>query len=110
MDAAVPGGLVEQWVWRCQMVATRYQLRQPIDLKMEVEKLVGQAETQARLMQADGSAFLSKVETRLDVTAHIAVQPDKVADPLLNVLGRAEALHALADAFGHAAERLRLGA
>jgi len=35
MNAAVLGGLVEQWVWRCQKVATQYQLRQPIDLKAE---------------------------------------------------------------------------
>ena len=51
MNAAVLGGLVEQWVWRCQMVATQYQLRQPIDLKAEVEKLVGQAEVQAQQME-----------------------------------------------------------
>ena len=51
MNAAVLGGLVEQWVWRCQKVATQYQLRQPIDLKAEVEKLVGQAEVQARLLK-----------------------------------------------------------
>jgi hypothetical protein len=91
------------------MVATRYQLRQPIDLKTEVEKLVGQAEVQARLMRSNGPAFLAKVETRLGVTAYVATQPDKLADPLLNALGRAEALHALADAFGDAAERLRVG-
>jgi hypothetical protein len=29
---------------------------------------------------------------------------------VLNVMGRAEALHALADAFGHAAERLKKAA
>ena len=54
MNAAVLGGLVEQWVWRCQKVATQYQLRQPIDLKAEVEKLVEQAEVQARLLEASG--------------------------------------------------------
>jgi hypothetical protein len=112
MNAAVLGGLVEQWVWRCQMVATQYQFRQPINLEAEVEKLVGQAEMQARLLEASGALFLSKVESRLDITAHIAelpepLSPDKLTDPLLNSLGRAEALHALADAFGLAAARLK---
>jgi hypothetical protein len=115
MNAAVLGGLVEQWVWRCQMVATQYQLRQPIDLRSEVEKLVGQAVVQARLLEASGPVFLAKVESRVGITAHIAelpepLAPDKLTDPVLNVMGRAEALHALADAFGHAAERLRSAA
>ena len=115
MNAAVLGGLVEQWVWRCQMVATQYQFRQPIDLKTEVEKLVGQAEVQARLLEASGAVFLAKVESRLDLTAHIAalpepLVPDKLTDPVLNSLGRAEALHAMSDAFGHAIERLKLSA
>jgi hypothetical protein len=97
------------------MVATRYQLRQPIDLQTEVEKLVGQAEVQARLLEASGPMFLAKVESRLDIRAHIAalpepLVPDKLIDPALNRLGRAEALHAMADAFGHAAERLKLSA
>jgi hypothetical protein len=114
MNASVLGGLVEQWVWRCQMVATQYQFRQPINLKSEVDRLVEQAETQARLLQASGALFLSKVESRLDITAHIAelpepLNPEKLTDPMLNALGRAEALHALADAFGHAADRLRVG-
>ncbi len=87
MNAAVLGGLVEQWVWRCQKVATRYQMRQPIDLQTEVEKLVGQAEVQARLLEAGGAAFLAKVESRLHITAHIAelpepLAPDKLIDPL----------------------------
>ena len=115
MNAAVLGGLVEQWVWRCQMIATQYQLRQSIDLQAEVERLVGQAEVQARLMQASGPAFLAKVESRLDLRAHIAelpepLAPDKLTDPVLNSAGRAEALHALADAFGHAAQRLKSAA
>ncbi len=112
MNAAVLGGLVEQWVWRCQMVATQYQLRQPIDLPAEVEKLVEQAEMQARLLEASGPVFLAKIESRLDITAHIAglpepLSPEKLTDPVLNSLGRAEALFALADAFGNAAERLK---
>jgi hypothetical protein len=115
MNAAVLGGLVEQWVWRCQKVATQYQLRQPMDLKAEVEKLVGQAVVQARLMEASGPVFLAKVESRLGVTAHIAampqpLKPDKLSDPVSNVAGRAEALHALADAFGSAADRLKSAA
>jgi hypothetical protein len=115
MNAAVLGGLVEQWVWRCQTVVTQYQLRQPIDLKAEVERLVGQAEVQARLMHASGPLFLAKVESRLDLRAHIAVlpeplAPDKLTDPVLNATGRAEALHAFADAFGDAAQRLKTAA
>ena len=114
MNAAVLGGLVEQWVWRCQVVATQYQLRQPIDLKAEVERLVEQAETQARQLEASGPVFLAKIESRLDITAHIAelpepLSPDKLTDPVLNSLGRAKALHALADAFGDAVERLKPG-
>jgi hypothetical protein len=115
MNAAVLGSLVEQWVWRCQKVATQYQLRQPIDLKAEVEKLVEQAEVQARLLEASGPVFLATVENRLDIRAHIAklpepLAPEKLTDPVLNVLGRAEALHALADAFGNAAQRLKQAA
>ncbi len=112
MNAAVLGGLVEQWVWRCQKIATQYQLRQPIDLKAEVEKLVGQAEVEARLLEAGGPIFLARVESRLGITAHIAelpepLAPDKLTDPALNSVARAQALHALADAFGVAAERLK---
>src|SRR5262245_30887014 len=112
MNAAVLGGLVEQWVWRCQKVATQYQLRQPIDLKVEVQKLVGQAVVQARLMEASGPIFLAKVESRLSITAEIAqlpepLVPDKLTDPVLNSMGRAAALHAFADAFGHAAEQFK---
>jgi hypothetical protein len=112
MNAAVLGGLVEQWVWRCQMIVTQYQLRQPIDLKAEVEKLVGHTEMQARHMNGVGPLFLAKLENRLDLRAHIAelpepLAPGKLTDPVLNAAGRAEALHALADAFGHAAQRLK---
>ena len=115
MNAAVLGGLVEQWVWRCQKVATQYQLRQSIDLKAEVEKLVGQAEVEARLLQGSGPVFLATVESRLDIRAQIAklpepLAPEKLTDPVLNVMGRAEALHAFADAFGNAAERLKKAA
>jgi hypothetical protein len=115
MNAAVLGGLVEQWVWRCQKIATQHQLRQPIDLRAEVEKLVGQAEAQARLLEADGPVFLAKLESRLGISAHIAelpepLAPDKLTDPVLNAAGRAEALHAFADAFARAAERLRSAA
>jgi hypothetical protein len=112
MNAAVLGGLVEQWVWRCQKVATQYQLRQSIDLKAEVEKLVGQAVVQARLLEASGPIFLARVETRLGITAQIAqlpepLVPDKLTDPVLNSMGRAEALHAFEDAFAQAAEQLK---
>jgi hypothetical protein len=115
MNAAVLGGLVEQWVWRCQKIATQYQLRQPIDLRAEVEKLVEQAEVQARLLEASGPVFLATVESRLDLRAHIArlsepLAPEKLTDPVFNVMGRAEALHALADAFGTAAERIKKAA
>lgn len=112
MNAAVLGGLVEQWVWRCQMIATQYQLRHAINLEAEVERLVEQAEMQARQLEASGPVFLAKVESRLDITAHIAElpephSPEKLTDPTLNSLGRAKALHALADAFGDAADRLK---
>jgi hypothetical protein len=115
MNAAVLGGLVEQWVWRCQKLATQYQLRQPIDLRVEADKLVGQAEAQARLLEADGPAFLAKVESRLDIAADIAelpepLAPDKLTDPMLNAVGRAEALHVLANAFAIAAMRLKSAA
>jgi hypothetical protein len=79
MNAAVLGGLVEQWVWRCQKIATQYQLRQPIDLQAEVAKLVGQAEVQARLLEANGPVLLAKVESRLGISAHIAELPEPLA-------------------------------
>jgi hypothetical protein len=112
MNAAVLGGLVEQWLWRCQKIATQYQLRQPIDLKGEVEKVVGQAVLQAQLLEASGPLFLARLENRLGITAHIAelpepLIPDKLTDPVLNSIGRAHALHAFADAFGQAIGRLR---
>ncbi len=112
MNAAVLGGLVEQWVWRCQKVATQYQLRQAIDLKAEVEKLVGQAIVQAQMLEDNGPVFLARIESRLGIRAHIAelpepLAPDKLTDPVLNSVGRAQALHALADAFACAAERLK---
>ena len=76
------------------------------------DKLVGQAELEARKLQEGGSAFLAKVGSRLDLRAHIAelpepLAPGKLTDPVLNAAGRAEALHALADAFDHAARRLK---
>ena len=72
MDAAVLGGLVDQWVWRCQMVVTEFQLGRPIDFKGEVETLVAQAEKQARLLDGDGIVLLVKVEDRLATSAHMA--------------------------------------
>jgi hypothetical protein len=115
MNGAVLGGLVEQFVWRCQKLATQYQLRQPVDLPAEIEKLVVQAEAQARLLKADGPVLLGRIEMRLVKWACIAelpepLMPDKLTDPLLNARGRAEALHALANAFALAAERLRTAA
>jgi hypothetical protein len=112
MNTAVLGGLVEQWVWRCQMIATQYQLRQPINLQAEVARLVELAETEARQLADSGPVLLSKIESRLDINAHIAalpepLNPDKLTDPARNSLGRARALHALSEAFGVAAERLR---
>lgn len=110
MDAAVLGGLVDQWVWRCQMVATEFQLGRPIDFGGEVEMLVAQAERQARLLDGDGLVLLVKVEDRLALSAHMArrrdlPRPDKVDQS--NLSGRADALHVLAAAFGRAVERLK---
>jgi hypothetical protein len=115
MNATVLGGLVEQWVWRCQKVATQYQLRQPMDLHAEIAKLVGEAVVQARRMDAGGAVFLARVENRLGITAYIAVmpeplKPDKLTDPVCNAAGRAEALHALEAAFGRAVEQLKSAA
>jgi len=72
MDAVVLGGLVDQWVWRCQMVVTEFQLGRPIDFNGEVETLVAQAEKQARLLDGDGLVLLVKVEDRLATSAHMA--------------------------------------
>jgi len=115
MNGVVLGGLVEQWVWRCQKLATQYQLRQPIDLPAGIAKLVEQAEAQARVLEADGPVLLARIETRLAKSAHITglpdpLAPEKLTDPALNATGRAEALHALANAFAGAAERLRSAA
>ena len=111
MNAAVIGGLVDQWIWRCQMVVIDYQLGRPIDFRGEVERLVEQAEKQARLLDVDGLVLLVKVEDRLSTSAHMAKQrqplhADQLTDPS-NVSGRADALHAFADAFGGAVERLK---
>src|SRR5229473_1650865 len=107
MNAAVLGGLVEQWVWRCQKIATRYQLRPAIDLQAEVEKLVGEAEARARGLAASGPLFLATVASRLEMRAHIAELPAPLA---LDAVGRAQALHALARAFHGAAGRLKAAA
>jgi hypothetical protein len=110
MDAAVLGGLVEQWVWRCQMVATEFQLGRPIDFKGEVETLVAQAEKQARLLDGDGLVLLVKVEDRLALSAHMARRRDlprmETVDTT-NISGRADALHVIAAAFGRAVDRLK---
>ena len=115
MNAAVLGGLVEQWVWRCQKVVTRYQLRPAIDLQAEVEKLVGEAEARALGLAASGPLFLATVASRLEMRAHIAElpapsAPDALAGPALDAVGRAQALHALARAFASAAGRLKAAA
>jgi hypothetical protein len=110
MDAAILGGLAEQWVWRCQMVATEFQLGRRIDFKDEVAALVEQAEKQARLLDGDGLVMLVKVEDRLANSAHMARSRDfqrcDAIDPT-NLSGRADALHVMADAFRRAVERLK---
>src|SRR5438477_10656082 len=111
MNAAALGVLVEQWVWRCQLVVTDFQLGRPIDFKDEVEKLVAQAEKQAELLEGDGLVLLVKVEDRLAMSAHMAkrreVLDTHTADDPTNVSGRVDALHALATAFGSAVDRLK---
>ena len=110
MDAAVLGGLVDQWVWRCQMVATEFQLGRPIDFKVEVEMLVAQAEKQARLLDGDGLVLLVKVEDRLALSAHMARRRDLPLPERIdatNLSGRADALHVLAAAFGGVIDRLK---
>ena len=110
MDAAVLGGLVDQWVWRCQMVVTEFQLGRPIDFKGEVETIVAQAEKQARLLDGDGIILLVKVEDRLATSAHMARRRNlpraDVLDPT-NLSGRADALHILAAAFSGAVDRIK---
>ena len=110
MDAAILGGLVDQWVWRCQMVVTEFQLGRPIDFKGEVETIVSQAEKQARLLDGDGIVLLVKVEDRLATSAHMARRRDlprlEVFDPI-NLTCRADALHVLAAAFGRAVDRIK---
>ena len=110
MDAAVLGGLVDQWVWRCQMVVTEFQLGRPIDFKGEVDTLVAQAEIQARLLDGDGIVLLVKVEDRLATSAHMARRRDlprgEMFDPV-NLTGRADALHVLASAFSRAVDRIK---
>ena len=111
MNAALLGGLVEQWVWRCELVATQYQLRPSTDLKFEIDKLVDAAEQEARRLNGAGVTFLARVEGRLALTAHVAglsdlLFSDAPAEPALNAAGRIEALRALTSAFGHAADRL----
>ncbi len=115
MNAAVLGGLVEQWVWRCQKLAMRYELRPAIDLQAEVEKLIGEAEPRAQELAASGPVFLATVANRLEMRAHIAelpvaMAPDELAGPALDAVGRAQALHALARAFHGAAGRLEAAA
>jgi hypothetical protein len=110
MNAAVLGGLVEQWVWRCELVATEYQLRPSTNLKFEIDELVSQAETQARLLQATGVRFLADVEGRLALAAYIAqlsarAMAEEHAGPALIRADRVEALRALSSAFGVAADR-----
>jgi len=55
------------------------------------------------------------LESRLGISAHLTEmpephKPDKLTDPVHNAAGRAEALHAFADAFGSAAARLKAAA
>jgi hypothetical protein len=110
MTGAALGVLVEQWVWRCQLVVTDYQLGRSIDFKGEVDKLATQAEKQARLLQGDGLVMMVKVEDRLITSAHMAegrgIAPSGTGDSN-NVAGRVDALHAIAGAFGRVIERLK---
>jgi hypothetical protein len=115
MNAALLGGLVEQWVWRCELVATQYQLRPSTDLKLEIDTLVGEAVQEARRLNGIGLTFLARIEGRLALTAHVAglsnlLFSDAPAEPALNAAGRIEALRALTSAFGHAADRLEVRA
>lgn len=115
MNAAVLGGLVEQWVWRCELTATQYQLRPSINLKLEVDALVQQAEAEARRLNASGPAFLARIEDRLARTADCACAAmsglsDPVDVPRPDVEVRAQALCALVAAFGLAADRAGLKA
>ena len=110
MDAAVLRGLAEQWVWRCQMVVTEFQLGRPIDFRGEVETLVAAAEKQARLLDGDGIVLLVKVEDRLETSAHMARRHELPRPEAINPADlscRADALHVLAAAFGRAVERLK---
>jgi hypothetical protein len=110
MNAALLGGLVEQWVWRCELVATQYQLRPSTDLNSEIDKLVDEAEQEARRLNSTGVTFLARIEGRLALTAHVAGLSNLLfadaTEPALNAAGRIEALRALTSAFGQAADRL----
>src|SRR5262249_4399052 len=112
MNAAVLGGLVEQWVWRCQKLAMRYEVQPAIDFEAEAEKLVGEAEARAQKLTASGPAFLATIASRLEMRAHIAELPVRSAsdDPVglaPDAIRRAQALHALARALHGAAGRLK---
>ena len=107
MNAAFIEGLVRQWAGWCQAIATQYQSRRLIDLKSEVEKLVGQAEQQARILRADGCNFLTLVRIQLERKAAAEATPDPLQPNKLTDPARTEAFRAFAAAFGHAADRLQ---
>ena len=85
MNGAILGGLVEQFVWRCQKLATQYQLRQPVDLPAEIAKLVEQAETRARALDADGPLLLARdfrKHWQRDDTALIGIRVGELPEPM----------------------------
>src|SRR5262249_5539325 len=111
MNAALLGGLVEQWVWRCELIATQYQLRPSTDLKREIDRVVVEAEQEARRLNTNGVTFLARIEGWLALTAHVAglsnlLFSDAPVEPALNAAGRIQGLRAPTGAFGHAADRL----
>jgi hypothetical protein len=107
MGAAFDEGLVRQWVGWCQAIAAQYQSRRLADLQGEVEKLIGQAEAQARALRGDGSNFLTLIQFQLErrAAAEAAADPFMPAKPADSA--RATAFREFAAAFGLAAERMQ---
>ena len=108
--AAFDEGLVRQWVGWCQAIAAQYQSRRLIDLQGEIEKLIGQAEVQARALRGDGSNFLLLVRLQLERRAAAEVAVDPFSPSKATNSSRADAFREFAAAFGLAAERLQQAA
>jgi hypothetical protein len=104
-------GLATEHLGRSNALATKYQLRQTIDLPTEIKGVVQDAIDQARVLGKDGDKFLARLKGRLTLAADVTETPEttlpnKLTDLTLNLHARATALRAIATEIDAAQEQM----